>query len=453
MINAARIPDTLALAILAGVALSPVTSTFAQGAGPSPERCTADGIDWAKSAVYARARHFSDAGREPRAPVICTVTRVVEAKLGQTLLRLTEGRLNMEKADGVQLPVRLIDVARMEADGPRSLARLLLDGDPVNRAEIFEPQFNNADGTILVRLAPRHDWIFAVTGNTVTAVPAFDWQEQVRATLPADQRHGRVLSIDVERMEGRLALRRSGTNPAEPLPSAFEDSRMAVAKLAFRNGKLEVDSTTIAARKPDDELLFAEFADSEEDIRKKAGKLPPRVEPCALGGWSNDTDRKGLNVRAAPNAAAPVLGIVPPPRRDRQTENEFGPDPIKAEFTVLGFRDGWFLIGEITAPGVAYGVAYPRKAPKPYKGQGWVHARLVGGALANGGLPTGQLHVSPHADSATLEVRDEDGNPIGLDGTPFTLLACSGRWGLVEFKGGKRGWWRSICSNQVTNCS
>ncbi len=73
--------------------------------------------------------------------------------------------------------------------------------------------------------------------------------------------------------------------------------------------------------------------------------------------------------------------------------------------------------------------------------------------FANGGLPTGQVYASPHADARATIIRDENGNPISLDGTPFTLLACFRWWGLVEFKDGKRGWWRSICSNQVTNCS
>ena len=45
------------------------------------------------------------------------------------------------------------------------------------------------------------------------------------------------------------------------------------------------------------------------------------------------------------------------------------------------------------------------------------------------------------------------GGPLDTDGGPKRLFACSGYWGLVESQDGVRGWWRSLCSNQVTNCS
>ncbi len=446
----------LAITLLASVAGLPASVSLAQTpfvAGAKGELCNATGIEWAKDAVYIRNRHFSETSAAPRGPVICTVTRVVDGKIGDTTLRLTVGRLNVERHDGVQLAVRMVDIARLEANGPRSLARVLMDDDPVNRMEIFEPQFRDVEGTILVRLAPRHDWLFAVKGNAVSGVPAFGWEDALRAPLPTDQRDGRALSVDLDRMEGRLALRKAGIDPAGPLPSAFDEPRMAVAKLAYRDSKLTVESSAITPRKPDDEPVFDGFAESDAAARKAAGTLPAGVEACSLGGWSNDTDPKGLNVRAEPHAKAKILGIVPPPRRDKRTESEFGDGPLKSEFAIFGYRDGWFLIGDIQAPGVRYEVPYPRSAPKPFKGRGWVHAKMVGGALANGGLPIGQIYLSPHADARAIEVRDDDGNRISLDGTPFTLQACSGWWGLVEFKGGKRGWWRSICSNQVTNCS
>lgn len=456
MIRRQPAATALAITLLAGVACLPAPASLAQTpapAGAKAELCNATGIEWAKDPVFLRRRHWSDTGAPRREAVICTVTRVVDGKIGDTTLRLTVGRLNYEKQDGVRLPVRMVDIARLEANGPRSLARVLIDDDPVNRMEIFEPQFRGFDGAILLRLAPRHDWLFAVTGDAVAAVPAFSWEDALRATLPEDQREGRTLSVDLDRMEGRLALRKAGTDPAGPLPSAFDEARMAVAKLAFRDGKLAVDSSTILPRKAGDEPVFDEFSEGDEAARKDAGTLAAGVEPCGLGGWSNDTDPKGLNVRAEPHAKAKILGIVPPPRLDKRTESEFGDRRMKSEFEIFGYRDGWFLIGEISAPGVRYEVPYPRNAPKPFKGRGWVNAKLVGGAFANGGLPTGQVYASPHADARATIIRDENGNPISQDGTPFTLLACSGWWGLVEFKDGKRGWWRSICSNQVTNCS
>jgi hypothetical protein len=191
----------------------------------------------------------------------------------------------------------------------------------------------------------------------------------------------------------------------------------------------------------------------DENARKAARKLPEGAEPCALGGWSTDTDPRGLNIRSAPDAKAKVLGIVPPPRKMPKSEEAFGPEPVKSEFTIVGFRDGWFLIEKIAAPGVRYDIAYPRSLPQPFKGRGWVNGRMVGAALANGGLPEGHLYASPHVDSASQEVADRHSNRIGAGTHPRRLLACSGSWGLVEMEGGQRGWWRSLCSNQATNCS
>jgi hypothetical protein len=38
--------------------------------------------------------------------------------------------------------------------------------------------------------------------------------------------------------------------------------------------------------------------------------------------------------------------------------------------------------------------------------------------------------------------------------TEFRIIGFKdGWWGLVESEDGVRGWWRSLCSNQVTNCS
>ncbi len=94
----------------------------------------------------------------------------------------------------------------------------------------------------------------------------------------------------------------------------------------------------------------------------------------------------------------------------------------------------------ITAPGVAYGERYPRSLPQAPRGQGWVSARLVGAALANGSLPAGRLHQAPNDNSAYANVSRQD-SPVGTGDPVQRLHACSGIWGLVEV-GGHRGWWR-----------
>jgi hypothetical protein len=52
-------------------------------------------------------------------------------------------------------------------------------------------------------------------------------------------------------------------------------------------------------------------------------------------------------------------------------------------------------------------------------------------------------------DAGTAQAR----RPLDTDGGPKRIFACSGHWGLVESQDGVRGWWRRLCSNQVTNCS
>jgi hypothetical protein len=102
---------------------------------------------------------------------------------------------------------------------------------------------------------------------------------------------------------------------------------------------------------------------------------------------------------------------------------------------------------------VKYGTPYPRALPQPYQGRGWVNSRMVGAAYAHSGLPEGNLFLSPHADAASSEIVDKNGNRLGPDGSPARIYACSGWWALVQTNEGQQGWWRALCSNQVTNCS
>ena len=88
----------------------------------------------------------------------------------------------------------------------------------------------------------------------------------------------------------------------------------------------------------------------------------------------------------------------------------------------------------------------------PIWGRGWVSANLVDAAFANGGLADGSLRQAPHPDARRTLVKDKAGQRIGVDSAISRVFACSGPWGLVETNG-VVGWWRGLCSNQVTNCS
>ncbi len=254
-------------------------------------------------------------------------------------------------------------------------------------------------------------------------------------------------------MEGRIAVRSHAKDPGAPPASAYAPNQILVAKLALRDGELRAETAAIMERPRGAEPFLDAINEEDETVRQELKALPAGTEPCSLRAWSSDPDPAGLNVRAAPSADAKVLGIVPPPRMMPKDQEAFGPGPARSEFRIIGYRDGWFLIDGITAPGVAYEVAYPRHLPQAYKGRGWVNGRMIGGALANGGLPSGRLYVAPHADAASTEHLTSDGHLIGAGDQVRRIHACSGWWALVETNRGQRGWWRGVCANQVTNCS
>lgn len=240
-------------------------------------------------------------------------------------------------------------------------------------------------------------------------------------------------------------------DPATP-GSAFDAGKAVEVALGFEGDRLVARSAKLVEPQfIQDVEDWTALVESQEEARKARRRLPPGTEPCEISGWSIDTDPAGLNVRAEPSAAARVVGRVPPPRISPRNGVSPG-ETWRAGFRIEGYRSGWFLIRNITAPGAEYGDAYPRSAPQPYRGQGWVSARMVGGALAHGGLPSGQLLQAPSRHAAIRPVRRPDGEPISTGDVIQRLHACSGGFGLIEIEG-VRGWWAGLCSNQVTNCS
>ena len=192
-----------------------------------------------------------------------------------------------------------------------------------------------------------------------------------------------------------------------------------------------------------------------------AQDLPAGTTACEMGGYSIDMDPKGANVRAEPNRSARVLGkLAAPVKADPKTDEATpGDDLWRTEFRIIGHRDGWFLIEKAQHPfeSSEYAAERGRRLPKTvkiYRGRGWVAAGLVGGQYSNGAnLPTGALYAEPNADSARLPAMGKLGGPISVDGGPRRVLACQGDWVKVESHNGVTGWWNSLCSSQVTNCS
>jgi len=163
-------------------------------------------------------------------------------------------------------------------------------------------------------------------------------------------------------------------------------------------------------------------------------EVPADMVPCQLHALSVDDDPAGLNVRAAPSASAAVLARLP-----KWTKADNGPYP---ELTILGFKDGWFLI-----EGAHYGDYGDPPPPKPlYAGRGWVHGSKLGGTLM-GGDQSSRILMEPRAGAPRVSVK---GKADSAD--VRALLECKGDWAKVR-TGVGTGWARGICANQVTTCN
>ena len=163
---------------------------------------------------------------------------------------------------------------------------------------------------------------------------------------------------------------------------------------------------------------------------------------CAIRGYLSDRDPKGTNVRAAPRANAPVIGLLPPQSR---LENE--DEIVGVAFEIIGSKDGWLLIQNPDRGALG--------------GPGWISGRLVGFTI---GSP--RLLASP-ADNAktvaSLQFSGDEG--VGPDSFEVRQVhACQGHFAEVTIRLAPsikpqpgmdkplRGWVGKVCSNQLTTC-
>lgn len=279
------------------------------------------------------------------------------------------------------------------------------------------------------------------------------WRASALALVPAGYVAGHAYRTGGA--TGYLAVYPATSNDPKTPASVFAARQVLVVTLtADATRAVSAELKPRAEPAPDDDE--ADFAKLHADLAAKRTTLPEGTEPCSLGAWSTDKDASGLNVRAEPSVQARVLGTLPPPYMLKLGGAENTPDGgWLTEFRIIGFKSGWFLIEGAKPPGKDYEdeKRYPRGAPKPYAGRGWVASNKVGANYANGGTRAGGLFQAPFVDAKWMPAQRELGGPIDGDGGPKRLLACSGFWGLVESHDGVRGWWRALCSNQVTNCS
>jgi len=295
-----------------------------------------------------------------------------------------------------------------------------------------------------------------------TRAPQPAWVASALKFVPPGKVAGHAIRTDAAALTGILPVFPANADDPKSPGSSFDIAEVLVVTLQRSGDFFEAVSATVRLRQADDvgplqstadRDLMQQFEDWNAKLAANAAKLPAGTVPCELGAYS--IDRGALNVRAEPSVKARVLGTLPPRYKFRSKSEAAPPEGYTTEFKIIGFKDGWFLIEGAEPPGKKYEHQpsdYPKTAPKPYPGRGWVAANKVGANFANGATRMGGLFQAPNADAAWSRVVDRHGNEIGPDSSPDRILACSGLWALVE-KSGQRGWWRHLCSNQVTNCS
>lgn len=444
----------------AATALLLLLATLASGttgtAQPALAPCSLGDTDWRADPVFQASRHPSQRTR----PVGDLRCRTVESSLwpmGDDQLRLVRAKVfeasgSGEGArEGAEQPVNLFVLTREGTAGPRVLARFLEPYDISRDRPFFHMLVHRQGEGFIVELGEKVRSAYRIMGDTVTRIDAHAWVEGVGGVAGPGWIHGPVRRVTFSGMRGFVSIFRAGSDdPARP-GSAFDAGRAIEVDLVLDGDRLvSRGARVVEPHFVQDVEDWTAFVEAREEARRARRRLPAGTEPCDLAAWSNDPDPAGMNVRAAPNASARVVGKVPPPWKPPGSSGDTG-DTYRSEFRILGYRDGWFLIRDISAPGMAYGESYPRNRPQPYRGRGWVSARLVGAALANGGLPAGGVSLAPSPHAATRPV-PRQGEPVSTGDVAERLLACSGPWGLIEIEG-TRGWWNGICANQVTNCS
>ena len=298
----------------------------------------------------------------------------------------------------------------------------------------------------------------------VTRVPDQPaWYESALRLVPPGYVAGYAVRSDEAKLKGIVPVFPATADDPAKFASTFDRGQVLEVELKRSGNALEAASATLRPRErsengapqgTSDTDLTRQFIEINRAVENKFKDLPPGTMACTFSAWSIDKDPRGLNVRAEPSAQSRVLGTLPPPYRFKSRGANTPSGGWLTEFLVIGFKDGWFLIQGAKPPGREYEDArvYPKNHPRPYPGRGWVAGNKIGANFANGATRTGGLFQAPDADARWRRVTDRHGYELGGGPGPERILACSGVWALVE-KNGNRGWWRHLCSNQVTNCS
>jgi hypothetical protein len=161
----------------------------------------------------------------------------------------------------------------------------------------------------------------------------------------------------------------------------------------------------------------------------------PGATSCTARAYLTDPDPKGTNVRSAPRADAPVAVRLSP-------RTDIGAELVGADFDIIGSKNGWLLIRNVTDGNGA----------ATFAGPGWIWGGLAAVQIADSVLRTAPRAGAPVAariENAAHEIDPSLSNVLRVTG-------CDGKWVQVAVadKSGKQilGWVEYSCASQLTTC-
>lgn len=186
--------------------------------------------------------------------------------------------------------------------------------------------------------------------------------------------------------------------------------------------------------------------DANSDFAGPRAPEPPEVfpvpagTPCSVrGGWSEDADPAGLNVRAEPSPTARIVGKLPPRRYVAEFDRE-----MSTSFDIEETRNGWFRISNPYAPDTE---DYGKPSTLP---SGWISGRYVGFALQSD-----IAFAAPDPQSQVIATSWHSPNGIRQFGYRQPM-ECRGKWVrllVTDMRGREReAWARGVCNSQETTC-
>ncbi|MDF7773826.1 SH3 domain-containing protein [Sphingomonas sp. AOB5] len=148
---------------------------------------------------------------------------------------------------------------------------------------------------------------------------------------------------------------------------------------------------------------------------------------CWAAGKSLEQDAKGLNVRAEPDAASAILGVLqsvvdPESHRWPGPPEYYGPG-----FRIVDVRGDWVKIDGTDPLSDGLGDDIPN-----YTGPGWVHSRGVVADLQRPGEAIdGPARAGPEESAAVI---DADGALNAYGDHDAKLIDCRGEWVQIDYR-------------------